>query len=125
MNDEVAPESPLVSYPPEEPRRGYNYRNYYPPSPTGSEAIYEPMPGDEDFVEEPSDNISVEISNVPQSDLSRVAASDFSSPAFPSLATSTNPGRLGAPVSTASAAISQSRLRNSLLSSTSVTPPPI
>ena len=120
MDDQIAPESPLVTYPPDAAAPGYNYREYYPPSPSGSEAIYEPMPGDEDFVDQTSADFSIEATNVPQSDLSRIAASDFSSPSFPSLAKSTNPVRLGAPLSSALAAASQSRLRSSLLSSTSV-----
>ena len=64
MISQDAPESPLVTYPPDAAAPGYNYRAYYPPSPAGSEAIYEPMPGDEDFVEQTSTDFSVEMANV-------------------------------------------------------------
>jgi hypothetical protein len=52
MSDSVAPDSPLVTYPPDTARPGYNYRNYHPDSP---DPIYVPVPGDEGFVDQMTD----------------------------------------------------------------------
>jgi hypothetical protein len=49
MSDLVAPESPLVTYPPDAARPRYNYRDYYPDSP---DPIYVPVPGDEGSVDQ-------------------------------------------------------------------------
>jgi hypothetical protein len=81
---------------------------------------YAPVPGDEDYVEPNAADISLDFANMPQSDVSRVAASDFSTPSLPSLSNSTNPVRFGASLSSASAATSQFRLGGFQLSSTSV-----
>jgi hypothetical protein len=60
--------------------------------------------GDEDYVDPDSEDFSLELGNMPQTDLSRIAASDFSTPSLPSLSNSTNPVRFDASLSSASAA---------------------
>jgi hypothetical protein len=49
MSDSVAPDSPLVTYPPNAARPGYNY---YPDSP---DPIYVSVPGHEGFVDQMTD----------------------------------------------------------------------
>ena len=116
--------SPLVTYPPDAARPGYNYRDHYPAPTAEMQSEYSPMPGDEDYVEPDSGEISLDFANMPQSDLSQIAASDFFTPSLPSLSNSTNPVRVGASLSSASAATSQFKLGSSQLSSTSVAGPP-
>jgi hypothetical protein len=73
MSDSEAPESPLVTYPPDAARPGYNYRDYYPDSP---DPIYVPMPGDEGFVDQMTELEIAErseLSSAAQSDISQIA----------------------------------------------------
>jgi hypothetical protein len=78
MSDSVAPESPLVTYPPDAARPGYNYRDYYPDSP---DPIYVPVPGDEGFTDLEIAERS-EFSSAAQSDISQIAAGASASPAW-------------------------------------------
>jgi hypothetical protein len=50
-----------------------------------TQSEYAPVPGDEDYVDPDSEDFSLGFANMPQSDLSRVAASDFSTPSLLSL----------------------------------------
>jgi hypothetical protein len=125
MSTQDGASSPLVTYPANAARPGYNYAEYYAYQAAEMQSEYAPVPGDEDYVEPNLAEISLDFANMPQSDISQVAASDFSTPSLPSLSNSTNPVRFGASLSSASAANSQLRLGNSLLSSTSVAGPPL
>jgi hypothetical protein len=77
MSDSVAPDSPLVTYPPDAARPGYNYRDYYLDSP---DPIYVPVPGDEGFVDQMTDLEIAErseFSSAAQSDISQIATPQF------------------------------------------------
>jgi hypothetical protein len=122
MSDSVAPESPLVTYPPDAARPGYNYRDYYPDSP---DPIYVPVRGDEGFVDQMTDleiEERSEFSSAAQSDISQIAAGASASPASPAFNSTTNPVRFGVPLSSTSVATPQFRLNGSR-SSTSVANP--
>jgi hypothetical protein len=122
MSSQAAPDSPLVTYPPDAARSGYNYRDYYPDSP---DPIYVPVPGDEGIVDQMTDLEIAErseSSSVAQSDISQIAAGSSTSTAFPSFISTTNPVRFGVPLSSTSVATPQFLLSGSL-SSTSVATP--
>ena len=122
MSSQAAPNSPLVTYPPDAARPGYNYRDYYPDSP---DPIYVPVPGDEGFVDQMTELEIAErseSSSVAPSDISQIAAGPSTSPAFPSFNSTTNPVRFGVPLSSTSVANPQFILTGSL-SSTSVATP--
>jgi hypothetical protein len=124
MSDSVAPESPLVTYPPDAARPGYNYRDYYPDSP---DPIYVPLPGDEGFVDQMTELEIVErseLSSAAQSDISQIATGASASPAFPAFNSTTNPVRFGVPLSSTSVATPQFRLNGSLSSTSVATPHP-
>jgi hypothetical protein len=77
MSSQAAPDSPLVTYPPDAARPGYNYRDYFSPDP-----IYVPVPGDEGFVDQMTDLEIAErseSSSVAQSDISQIAAGSSTS----------------------------------------------
>jgi hypothetical protein len=120
MSSQDGARSPLVTYPPDAARPGYNYADYYPSPMAEMQSEYAPVPGDEDYVEPNAADLSLDFANMPQSNVNRVAASDFSTPSLPSLSNSTNPVRFGASLSSASAATSQFRLGGFELPSTSV-----
>ena len=85
----------MVTYPADAARPGYNYAEYYAYQAAEMQSEYAPAPGDEDCVEPKMADISLDFSNMPQPDLSRVAASEFSTPSLPSLSNSTSPVRFG------------------------------
>ena len=103
MSDHVAPDSPLVTYPPDAARPGYNYRDYYPDSP---DPEYVPIQGDEDYVESNSTNLedSMEMSMAPRADISQTPTGPNPTSIFPSLLNATNPMHFGAPLSSTSVA---------------------
>jgi hypothetical protein len=70
MSSQAAPDSPLVTYPPDAAHPGYNYRDYYPDSP---DPIYVPVLGDEGFVDQ-----MTELEIAERSESSSVAQSDIS-----------------------------------------------
>jgi hypothetical protein len=124
MSDSVAPDSPLVTYPPDAARPGYNYRDYYLDSP---DPIYVPVPGDEGFVDQMTDLEIAErseFSSAAQSDISQIAAGVSVSSAFPAFNSTTNPVCSGVPLSSTSVATPQFRLNGSLSSTSVPTPHP-
>lgn len=83
MSDLQAPESPLVTYPPDAARPGYNFHDFYrsreeqQAAESADDEDYVPIQGDEDFGE----MTGVELATDPTADNSQLASS-LLSPSF-------------------------------------------